>query len=178
MNLKVNYGQSVHGKEEICAVTEVLKNSTQMGRNTRKFEKKISTLFAKKYGLMVNSGTSALLLAYQTLPLPQGSNIITPVLTFATTVSTMVKSGFIPNFVDIKDRTFCIDEGKIEKAINNRTKAIAIPNLIGNLPNWKKIRLIARKHKLIIIEDSADALGSTIGSLSVNDEFCRSIILF
>ena len=166
MNLKVNYGQSVHGKEEICAVTEVLKNSTQMGRNTRKFEKKISTLFAKKYGLMVNSGTSALLLAYQTLPLPQGSNIITPVLTFATTVSTMVKSGFIPNFVDIKDRTFCIDEGKIEKAINNQTKAIAIPNLLGNLPNWKKIRLIARKHKLIIIEDSADALGSTINGLS------------
>ena len=77
--MRVNYGKSVHGKSEIDEVIKVIKNSTQMGKNTKLFEKKISELFDKKYGLMVNSGSSALLLAYEVLPIPKGSNIITPV---------------------------------------------------------------------------------------------------
>ena len=129
-------------------------------------KKKISELFDKKYGLMVNSGSSALLLAYEVLPIPKGSNIITPVLTFATTVSSIIKAGFIPNFVDVDNRSFCIDEKKIIKSINNKTKAISVPNLLGNLPNWKLIKKIAKKYNLIIIEDSADALGSKIGNVS------------
>ena len=166
MSLRVNYAQSVHGKKEINEIIKVIKNSTQMGKYTSEFEKKISKLFAKKFGLMVNSGSSALLLAYETLPIPKGSNIITPVLTFATTISMMVKAGYKPNFIDIKDRTFCIDESQIEGAINKKTKAISIPNLLGNLPNWPLIYKIARKYNLFIIEDSADTLGATINNYS------------
>ncbi len=144
--MKINYGKSIHGNEEIKEVISVIKNSTQMGKKTKKFENKISKLFEKKYGLMVNSGSSALLLAYEVLPISKGSNIITPVLTFGTTVSSMIKSGFIPNFVDINPLTFCIDEDKIEKSINKNTKAISVPNLLGNLPNWIKIKKIAKKY--------------------------------
>ena len=164
--MRVNYGQSVHDEEENRAVLKVLQKSTQMGANTRLFEKKISKIFSKKFGLMVNSGSSALQLAYEVIQIPKGSNIITPILTFSTTVSMMLKAGYIPNFVDIRKDTFCIDEDKIESSINKKTKAIAVPNLVGNLPDWIKIKKIARKHNLLIIEDSADALGSKINNKS------------
>ena len=166
MSLRVNYAQSVHGKKEINAIIKVMKSSTQMGKYTREFEKKISKLFSKKFGLMVNSGSSALLLAYETLPIPKGSNIITPVLTFSTTISMMLKADHKPNFIDVKNGTFCIDENQIEDAINKKTKAISVPNLLGNLPNWPLIYKIARKHNLLIIEDSADTLGATINNYS------------
>ena len=166
MSLRINYAKSVHGKNEINQIIKVLKNSTQMGKYTREFEKKVCKLFSKKFGLMVNSGSSALLLAYETIPIPKGSNIITPVLTFSTTVSMMLKAGYIPNFIDINDKTFCIDENQIESAINKKTKAISVPNLLGNLPNWPLIYKIAKKHNLLIIEDSADTLGATINNFS------------
>ena len=79
--IRVPYGLSVHGKEEIKAVNNVLNTTTQMGKNVYEFEKKISKLYAKKYGLMVNSGSSALLLALEVLKLPAGSEVITPALT-------------------------------------------------------------------------------------------------
>ena len=178
MQIKVNYGKSVHGKDELKAVVDVIKNSTQMGKQTKNFENKISKLFCKKYGLMVNSGSSALLLAYEVLPIPRGSNIITPVLTFSTTVSSMVKAGYLPNFIDVNLQTYCIDEDKIEKNINKKTKAISIPNLLGNLPNWLLINKIARKYNLLIIEDSADALGSKINNISSGQHSDISITSF
>ena len=90
--IRVPYGKSVHGSEEIKAVNTVLKNSTQMGKNVYQFENKVSKLFQKKYGLMVNSGSSALLLAFEVLNLPKGSEVITPALTFATSVSYIIKN--------------------------------------------------------------------------------------
>ena len=99
--LKVPYGLSVHGKDEINAVVKVLKNSTQMGKNVKLFEKKVSKIFYKKYGLMVNSGSSALMLAMEVLNFPKKSEIITPALTFGTTVSYIVKNNLVPSFVDV-----------------------------------------------------------------------------
>ena len=162
MKLTVNYGKSVHGRDEISAVVKVLKTSTQMGKNVKKFENKISSLFNKKYGLMVNSGSSALLLAFEALKLPKNSEVITPILTFSTSVSYIVKNNLIPVFVDVKKDTFCIDEEQIKKALSKKTVAIVVPNLLGNLPNWLKIRSLVKKYnkKIIIIEDSADCLGS------------------
>ena len=113
-NIRVPYGLSVHGNEEIKAVTKVLKSSTQMGKNVSTFEKKISKLFAKKYGLMVNSGSSALLLAMETLDFPPGSEIITPALTFSTTVGYIVRNNWVPVFVDVEEGTYCINEKKIK----------------------------------------------------------------
>jgi len=165
-NIRVPYGMAVHNDEEIKAVTKTLQSSTQMGKNVDLFEKKISKLFDKKYGLMVNSGSSALFLAFKSINLPKGSEVITPVLTFATTVGSIVQNNLIPVFVDVKNSTFCIDENDIEKMISQKTKAICVPNLIGNIPNWLIIKKIARKYNLLIIEDSADSLGSKIRNKS------------
>ena len=159
--LRVPYGLSVHGNEEIKAVVKVLKNSTQMGKNVFNFEKKITKLFNKKYGLMVNSGSSAIMLAMEALNLPEGSEVITPVLTFSTTVSYIVRNKLIPIFVDVEEGTYCINENKIKDLITKKTKAILAPHLMGNIVNWKKLSPILKKKNILIIEDSADTLGAT-----------------
>ena len=158
---RVPYGLSVHGKDEIQAVTKVLNSTTQMGKNVSTFEKKIAKLFNKKYGLMVNSGSSALMLAMETLGIPKGSEIITPALTFSTTVGYIVRNNYVPVFVDVKEGTYCIDEDAIKSVITKKTKAIVAPHLMGNIVNWEKIYPILKKNKIIIVEDSADTLGAT-----------------
>jgi CDP-4-dehydro-6-deoxyglucose reductase, E1 len=164
--LNVPYGKTVHGEEEIEAVVAALRTSTQMGKNVSAMEEKIAALFNKNYGIMVNSGSSANYLAVEILQLPEGSEVITPVLTFATTVAPLVKNKLIPVFVDVEIDTFNIDVAQVENLITNKTKALMIPNLLGNLPDWKKLREIADRHELIIIEDSADTLGATINNIS------------
>lgn len=164
--LHVPYGTTVHGEEEIAAVNKVLRTSTQMGPHVREFEEKISASFDKKYGIMVNSGSSALLLASEIMDLPRNSGVITPALTFPTTVSCLVKNHLIPEFVDVEEGTYCIDPSKIEAMISDKTKAVCIPNLIGNVAKWDEIAKICRKHKLKIIEDSADTLGATLNGNS------------
>ena len=159
--LRVPYGLSVHGKEEIEAVVNVLKHSTQMSKNVFSFEKKIAKLFNKKYGLMVNSGSSAIMLAMEALNLPEGSEVITPALTFSTTVSYIVKNKLIPVFVDVEEGTYCINESKIKNLITKKTKAILAPHLMGNIVNWKKLSPMLKKKNILIIEDSADTLGAT-----------------
>lgn len=161
--LRVPYGMTVHGEEEIAAVNEVLRSSTQMGEHVRAFEAAVAAKFGKRAGVMVNSGSSALFLAAEILGLPAGSEVITPALTFATTVSCLLKNGFVPAFVDVEADTFCIDVDKVEAMITPKTRAICVPNLIGNVVNWPRLSEIAKKHDLKIIEDSADTLGATIG---------------
>ena len=161
---KIPYGKNVYDKREISAVLKTLKKSTQMGKSVNDFEHKISKLFAKKFGLMVNSGSSALILALKVLNFKKGSEIIVPCLNFGTAISSITLSNLIPIFVDCEIETLQIDVEKIESKITKKTKALLIPNLIGNLPNWKKIRQIANKHKLLVIEDSADTLGATINN--------------
>ncbi len=165
-SIHVPYGMTVHGEEEIEAVNYVLRTSTQMGKHVRAFEEKVSELFEKKHGIMVNSGSSALFLAAEIIDLPLGSEIITPALTFATTVSCLVKNGLVPAFVDVKEGTYCIDPAKIEAMITPKTRAVCIPNLIGNIADWESIAEIAKKYDLKIIEDSADTLGGTFNGRS------------
>lgn len=160
--IHVPYGKAVYGEEEIAAVVAVLRSSTQMGKSVREMEKKISVLFSKKFGIMLNSGSSANYLAIELLKLPEASEIITPVLTFSTTVAPLIKNGLVPVFVDVELDTFNIDVAQIESMITAKTKALMIPNLLGNLPDWKRIKLIADNHNLIVIEDSCDTLGATL----------------
>ena len=89
--IRIPYAMTIHGEEEIEAVNRVLRSSTQMGVNTKKFESEIATLFGHKYGVGTNSGSSSLLLAMESFNLPPGSEVITPVLTFATTIGCIVK---------------------------------------------------------------------------------------
>lgn len=164
--MRVNYGQTVHGQEEIDAVVEVLKTSTQMGAKVQQMQKQVSALFAKDHGIMVNSGSSANYLAVEILDLPKGSEVITPALTFATTVAPLVRQGLIPAFVDAAPGTYNIDVDAIERMITPQTSAMMIPSLIGNLPDWRRIRELADAHGLKVIEDSADTLGATIDGTS------------
>jgi len=177
-NIRVPYGLSVHGKQEIDAVKAVLKTSTQMGVNVRNFEKKIAKLFLKKKGLMTNSGSSAILLAMETLDFPPGSEIITPILTFSTTVGYIVKNNWIPIFADVDEGTYCISTKKIEKLITKKTRAIIAPNLMGNIVNWKKIAEVVKRKKILIIEDSADTLGAKFKNKSASSYSDISITSF
>ena len=163
--IRVPYGSTVHGDEEIEAVVNVLKTSTQMSSKTEEFETKVSKLFSKEYGLMVNSGSSALYVGIESLGLKPQSEVITPALTFATTVGCLVKNSLVPAFVDVSPDTYCIDTELILEKITDKTKAILAPNLIGNVCQWEKLREIADKNNLVLIEDSADCLGATLNGL-------------
>ena len=164
--IHVPYGKTVHGEEEVEAVVKVLRTSTQMGKNVRDMESRVAELYKKKYGIGVNSGSSALYLAADLMNYEAGSEIITPALTFSTTVAPQVKKGWIPAFVDVEEGTYNIDANKVEEMITPKTKAMIIPNLMGNLPNWKQLREIADKHNLFVLEDSADTIGAEIDGAS------------
>lgn len=164
--LHVPYGKTVHGEEEIAAVVNVLRTSTQMGKHVREMEEKVAGLFKKQYGIMVNSGSSANYLAIEISGFPAGAEVITPALTFSTTVAPIIKHQLVPVFIDVEPGTFNINASKVEEMISRKTVAMMIPNLIGNLPDWKKLREIADKYNLILIEDSCDTLGATIDGMS------------
>ncbi len=162
---KIYYGRAVYDNKEINAVLNVLKNDSLSlidGKKVKKLEKKISQIFGKKFGLMVNSGSSANLLALSSFKFKKGSEIITPNLTFSTTVAPIYQLGLVPHFVGAEENKFVTDPNQIEKCINKKTVALMIPNLLGNIADWKKIYKIAKKYKLKIIEDSADTIGYTV----------------
>jgi CDP-6-deoxy-D-xylo-4-hexulose-3-dehydrase len=159
---RVLYGQAVYGNKEIQASVNVLKkNSYNLidGPAVKKLEHKIAYTFGKKYGLMVNSGSSANLLAIASLDLKKGTEIITPTLTFSTTIAPIYQLGYKAHFVDVGHNDFIANTKQIEESVTKNTSAIMIPNLLGNIADWKKIYKIAKKHNLKIIEDSADTVG-------------------
>ena len=160
--IRVLYGQAVYGREEINASLRVLKNNSYNlidGPAVKKLEIKIAKLFGKKYGLMVNSGSSANLLAIASLNLKKGTEIITPTLTFSTTVAPIYQLGLKPSFVDVGYNNFISDTKQIEESITKKTSAIMVPNLLGNVADWKSIYKISKKYNLKVIEDSADTVG-------------------
>src|SRR5947208_1752535 len=158
---KITESGAVHDEREIAAVMEVLRETTlDLGKRVDEFERRGAELLAKRHGVMVNSGSSALRLAIDLLGLVPGDEIITPALTFATDVAPMVQSGIVPVFVDVAPDTFQIDADRIEEMIGPRTKAILAPNLAGNCPDWDRIRAVADAHSLLVVEDSCDVLDS------------------
>jgi len=186
-NKKIYYGKAVYDTKEINAVIKVLKNNSLNlidGPHVKKLEKEICKIFGKKYALMVNSGSSANLLGLSSYGFKKGSEIITPNLTFSTTVAPIFQLGLVPRFIGVEKNKFVVDVSQIEKAINKKTVAIMIPNLLGNIPEWSKINKIAKRHNLKIIEDSADTIGYKIngrntGKLSdiVTNSFYASHII-
>ncbi|WP_235736442.1 DegT/DnrJ/EryC1/StrS family aminotransferase [Nocardioides alcanivorans] len=162
---RITYARATHGQAEIDAVLEVLNRGHQglrIGPSVFELERRVPELSGKKYGVMCNSGSSGLYLAIELLNLPKGSEVITSPLTFSTDVAPIVRAGLVPVFVDVRPNTFQIDEDKIEAMVTERTKAILVPNLAGNCPDWDKIREVADRHGLKVIEDTCDALGPTL----------------
>ena len=159
---RVPYGLAVHDHEEENAVLEIIRNhKTIMGEKVQQFENEIAVLFGKKFGVMVNSGSSANLLTYEILNIPENSEVITPILTFATTLSPIIKNRLLPVFVDVEPETYIVNIDQIEGAITKKTKALMIPSLLGNVPDLARLRKLADDNNLIFIEDSADTLGAT-----------------
>ncbi|HEX3946605.1 MAG TPA: DegT/DnrJ/EryC1/StrS family aminotransferase, partial [Acidimicrobiales bacterium] len=157
--------QASHGEEEIAAVVDVLRGGPQamrIGPKVTEMERRVAQLFGKQQGLMCNSGSSAILLAFALLDLKPGSQVITSPLTFSTDVSALVHAGLVPVFVDVEPDTFNADVSRLEELIGERTRAIFLPNLIGNAPDWDAVRQIADRHGLAVVEDSCDALGATL----------------
>ena len=159
---KVYYAEANYSDEEINAVIEVLKNNRlalMCGENVQKLEKKVANIFNKEFGLMTNSGSSANLIGVQALNLERGSKVITPSLTFSTTVSPIVQSGLIPFFIDVEKETMQINTSLLKKLPLKDVSAICVPNLIGNVANWEEIYHFAKENNLKTIEDSADTIG-------------------
>jgi len=155
-----------YGEEEIKAVETCLRDGwiAGFGPRTIEFEEKISKHFGKKYGVFVNSGSSACLLALASLQLPKGTKIITPACTFSTTLAPIIQLGLIPVFVDVDLTTYCVNVEEVLAAIDDDVKALMVPNLIGNKPNWRALKeglSQMGREDIILIEDSADTVTHT-----------------
>ena len=162
---RITYARATHDEAEIQAVLDVLRSGHQglrIGRNVKEMETRVPALCGKKLGVMCNSGSSALYLAVELLDLAPGSEVITSPLTFSTDVAPLVRAGLIPVFVDVAPNTVNVDVGLIEPMISDQTRAVLIPNLAGNAPDWDAIRALADRHGLKVIEDTCDALGATL----------------
>ena len=156
-----------YGEEEIKAVEECLRDGwlAGFGPRTVEFEEKIAKQFGKKYGVFVNSGSAACLLALASLQLPKGTKIITPACTFSTTLAPIIQLGLVPVFVDVDLTTYCANIKEVLDAAIPSVKAIMIPNLIGNKPNWKALKeglANMGREDIILIEDSADTVTHTL----------------
>ena len=160
------YKHEAYGQEEIDAVVESLKSGWLGGQGPKsvEFEEKIAKSFGKKYGVFVNSGSSACLLAIAALDLPKGTKIITPSCTFATTLAPIIQLGYVPVFVDVDLTTYCANFDQIMAKITDDTSALMLPNLIGNKPDWPRIKkalIDMGREDIFLIEDSADTLTKT-----------------
>lgn len=178
MSEKISYASTVYGQAEIDAVVKCLNETTQMGTYSRKFESEIADLFDKKECLYVNSGSSALYIGVEAFDFPEGGEVITPALTFGTTLACLIKNDLVPVFVDVEPLTYCIDVNQIEEMITDKTVAILAPDLLGNVCDWPRIREIADKHNLKVLHDSADTLGATIDGVSAGAYSDMSITSF
>jgi len=155
-----------YGEEEIKAVEEALRSGWLGGQGPKsvEFEKQIAKRFGKKFGVFVNSGSSACLLAIASLDLPKGCEIITPACTFATTLAPIIQLGYKPVFVDVELTSYCAIIDQVIEKVNNNTKAIMLPNLIGNKPKWEELKSRLEnmgRNDIFLIEDSADTITKT-----------------
>jgi CDP-6-deoxy-D-xylo-4-hexulose-3-dehydrase len=152
---------------EVNAINDVIKsNRYTMGSKVRQFENEFSKFFDVKYSLMLNSGSSANLLAIASLiideetDLNQGNEVIVPAVSWSTTFSPISQYGLKLRFVDIDLNTLNIDENLIENAITKKTKAIFAVNLLGNSCNFKKLKDLCGKYNLLLLEDNCESLGA------------------
>jgi CDP-6-deoxy-D-xylo-4-hexulose-3-dehydrase len=171
-----------YGREEINAVTQCLQEGwlAGFGKYSVEFEQKVAEVFGKKYGLFVNSGSSACLLALASLDLPEGSEVVTPACTFATTVSPMMQLKLKPVFTDVELNTYVPSVEQIFEKVNENTKVIMIPNLIGNSPDWKDIKTKLQeinREDIVLIEDSADTIVHNIYSDISTTSFYSSHVI-
>jgi len=156
---------STWGEEELAAATDVLKSGqTTMGEKTKEFERQFAAYHGMAHGIMVNSGSSANLVATASLfyklnrPLKPGDEVIVPAISWATTYYPLHQYGLRLRFVDVELETLNMDVDQLERAITRRTKAIVAVSILGNPANLWRIEEIAKEHDLYLIEDNCESL--------------------
>lgn len=158
--MKINIAAPQIGKEEIKAVTDVMKSGMlAQGPRVAEFEEKFAKFIGTKYAVATSSGTTALEVALRAHGIGEGDEVITTPFTFIASANAILYTGAKPVFVDIDD-SFNIDADKIEAAITKKTKAILPVHLYGSACDMTKIMQIAKKHHLAVIEDACQAHGA------------------
>jgi UDP-4-amino-4,6-dideoxy-N-acetyl-beta-L-altrosamine transaminase len=158
----IPYGRQSIDSRDIDAVVSVLKGDwLTTGPNVAEFERHVAEYAGCRHAVAVNSGTSALDIAVQSLGLPHGSEVITTPLTFAATSNACLYNGVVPVYADIIRGTRNIDPGSIRQKITPKTRAVIIVDFAGLPCDLKEIRKICREHDLILIEDACHALGAS-----------------
>ena len=164
--MKIPINVPLIGKEEISAVTSILKNgaltsaANQGGKHVQNFENSVSSFVKSKYVVAVNSGTSALQAALYALDIKNGDEVLVPSFTFVATANAVISTGAKPIFVDILKENYTIDPYELEKKITKKTRAIIPVHLYGNMADVDSLNEISKKYNIPIIEDSAQSLGS------------------
>ncbi len=168
---RIPYASRVYDKAEMKnLVDSSLEFWLTSGRYTEEFEKKLSEYLNIKYCSLVNSGSSANLIAFMALTSPllkdrrvkRGDEVITVAAGFPTTVTPMIQYGAVPVFVDVTIGEYNIDVSQLEKALSNKTKAVMIAHTLGNPFDLKAVKDFCDKHSLWLVEDNCDALGSKV----------------
>ncbi len=178
--MSIPYAARVYDQEEMSnLVDSALEFWLTSGRYTEMFEKRLAEYLNTKHCLLVNSGSSANLLAFMALTSPllgeraikREDEVITVAAGFPTTLAPIVQFGAIPVFVDVTIPQYNIDVSMLEKALSNRTKAVMAAHTLGNPFNLTEVKLFCDKHNLWLIEDNCDALGS---EYKINGEFRKT----
>ena len=173
MSKRIQYGGMVFEAEEQAAIDRVLKkNWWTLKEEGEAFEKELAEYLGVKHAIYVNSGSSALLLAFLALARKRGfkNEIIVPATCFPTDVSALVYAGFKPIVVDVELDTFLIDPKEAEKAITPNTFGILAVHVAGNICQLDKLQKICNEHNLIMIEDNCDGLGGKWGEEKIGSE--------
>ena len=171
---RISYATRVFDEKEMCSLTDAMLDFwLTTGRFSEQFEKEFASWIGVKYAHLVNSGSSANLLAFMALTAPElgdrqikrGDEVITVACGFPTTVSPIMQYGAVPVFVDVTVPQYNIDISKLEDALSNKTKAVMIAHTLGNPFDLESVKAFCKNHNLWLIEDNCDALGSkyTIG---------------
>ncbi len=166
----VPYEYSETDAEKIFRVILSGKLTHNTGNEIISLEREFSDYIGTKYGVATNSGTSSLHLAMKAVGIQPGDEVVVPAYTFIAVAQAVLLCGGVPIFADIDD-TFALSPASIEAAITPRTKAIIVVHMFGNVADMKQIQTTAKKHKLFVIEDCAQAVGARwngkrVGSLS------------
>ena len=162
-------GKIIDEEDIILGLESVLDGWLTAGRFAIQFERELARYFGSRFSLLVNSGSSANLLAFYTLTSPKlgdralvpGDEVISVAAGFPTTVNPILQFGCVPVFLDIDIPTYNIKAADIEAAITPKTKAIFIAHTLGNPFDLEEVMRVAKKHQLWVIEDDCDSLGAT-----------------
>lgn len=166
---RIHIAEATYDDAEIDAVTAVLRRqrlALVAGEQCARFEQRASEELGVSSSLLVNSGSSALLLALSALQLPRGAEVITPALTFGTTVAPLLQLGLVPVFVDVAPDRLVVEPETVAAAVGPRTRAIVVPDLVGDVPDWEALRTLADANDLRLVDDAADTWAPRWGDRS------------